>query len=116
MLRPIDEYFLRQEEPFKSCMQFLRTHLLTFRLGIAENWIYGMPFYSFNGKRFAYLWTHKKIKQPYIGFVYGKQLEHPDLLQEGRKLMKILLIDPTKNIPLKKINSILKQALSITNE
>jgi hypothetical protein len=115
MLSPIDEYFLRQEEPYKSCLQFLRNHLLNFQAGITETWKYGMPFYNYNGKRFAYLWTHKKFKQPYIGFIMGKQIAHPDLLQEDRKLMKILLIDPAKDMPLKKINGILKQALLINN-
>jgi hypothetical protein len=35
-------------------------------------------------------------------------LNHPDLLQEKRKRMKILFIDPHKNIPVKKIDEILK--------
>jgi len=28
MLRPIDNYFLQQAEPVKSCLQFLREHIL----------------------------------------------------------------------------------------
>ncbi len=115
MLRPIDEFFLQQEEPCKSCLQFLRNHLLSFRSGITESWKYGLPFYNFNGQRICYLWKHKKFKQPYIGFVKGALLDHPDLLQEDRKLMKILLIDPTKDIPLKKINGILRKAISMNN-
>ncbi len=70
-----------------------------------------MPFYCYRGKRFCYLWVHKKFNQPYLGIVDGNKIDHPDLLKENRSRMKILLIDPAKNIPVKKINAILKEAL-----
>ncbi len=60
---------------------------------------------------FCYVWTHKKYRQPYIGFVEGNHLKHPELIQEKRARMKILLIDPEKNIPIQKINRILKEAI-----
>jgi hypothetical protein len=113
MLRPIDNYFLQKEEPVKSCLQFLREHIVQQDSNIVETWKYGMPFYCFKGKMFCYLWVHKKYRQPYIGIVEGKQINHPDLIIENRARMKILLLDPNKNIPLKKINSILKAALSL---
>lgn len=113
MLRPIDNYFLQQEEPVKSCLQFLREHILRQSGDIKEAWKYGMPFFCFSSKMFCYLWVHKKYKQPYIGFVRGKELHHRDLLQERRAKMKILLIDPCKDIPVKKINILLKAALDL---
>lgn len=113
MLRPIDNYFLNQNEPTKSCLQFLREHILQQDKNITETWGYGAPFYNINRKRFCYLWTHKKFKQPYIGIVKGLQINHPDLLQEKRVSMKILLIDPMKDIPLKKIDKILKEVLAL---
>jgi len=67
--------------------------------------------YCYNGKMFCYLWVHKKFKQPYIGVIEGGKINHPDLLQEKRKRMKILLIDPAKDIPLKTIDTILKEAM-----
>lgn len=72
-----------------------------------------MPFYCYEGKMFCYLWIHKKLGLPYIGFVDGNKIKHKDLLQEKRVRMKIFLIDPAKNIPLKKINDILKAAIAI---
>ena len=71
-----------------------------------------MPFYCYKGKMFCYLWVHKKFKQPYIGIVEGARINHPDLLLEKRARMKILLIDPEKDIPVKRIKAILKEALS----
>jgi Domain of unknown function (DU1801) len=113
MLRPIDNYFLQKKEPDKSCLQFLREYILSLDKNITETWSYSMPFYNFNGKRFCYLWIHKKFKQPYIGFIEGSKTNHPDLLKEKRVKMKILLVDPTKNIPVKKINIILKEAIAL---
>ena len=113
MLRPIDNFFLQKEEPAKSCLQFLRMHILGLNGHITESWKYGMPFYYFKGQRFCYLWMHKKFRQPYLGIVEGHKVNHPELVTEKRAKMKILLIDASKNLPLKTINSILKDALAL---
>jgi Domain of unknown function (DU1801) len=113
MLSPIDNYFLHQEEPIKSCLQSLRQHIKTFDKNISEKWQYGMPFFYYGKKRFVYLWVHKKFRQPYLGIVDGKLIEHPDLLQEKRARMKIFLVDAGKDIPLQKINTILKRIVAL---
>jgi hypothetical protein len=113
MLRPVDNYFLQNEEPFKSCLQSLREYILHLDDSITEKWMYGMPFYYYKGKRFCYLWIHKKYRKPYIGVVDGKWIHHPELLSEKRTRMKILLIDPARNIPVRKIHAILKQVLAL---
>lgn len=113
MLTPIDTFFLQQEEPVKSCLGFLRVHILQQDKSITETWKYGMPFYCHNGKMFCYLWVHKKYHQPYLGVVEGQKINHPDLLIEKRARMKILLIDPAKDIPVKKVNAILKEVLAL---
>jgi Domain of unknown function (DU1801) len=113
MLRPIDNYFLQNEEPFKSCLQSLRQHILQFDDHITERWLYGMPFFYFKGKRFCYLWIHKKLRKPYIGIVDGNKIDHPDLVSEKRSRMKVLLLHAGKDLPLKKINTILKKAIRL---
>lgn len=111
-MRPIDQFFLQKEEPVKSCLQFLRTYLSAFDPHITEEWKYGLPFYYYKGKMFCYLWIHKKYKQPYIGIVRSATIEHPKLLIEDRKKMKILLVNPQQDVPVKTITKILKQALT----
>lgn len=69
-----------------------------------------MPFYRINNERLVYLWFHKQLKQPYIGFVDGNQLDHPDLLAEKRSRMKILLLDPAADLPMQTIEHLLQQA------
>jgi hypothetical protein len=113
MLRPIDNFFLKQEEPLKTCLLFLRSHILKQDGHLTESWKYGMPFYCFNKKMICYLWVHKKFRQPYIGIVEGRKINHPELLQEKRARMKILLIDPDVDIPIKKIDRILKEVIAL---
>ncbi|MBL7931032.1 MAG: DUF1801 domain-containing protein [Bacteroidia bacterium] len=111
MLSAIDNYFLKQDEPVKGCLLFLRSYILKQDKNITEAWKYGMPFYCYNGKMCCYLWIHKKHKQPYIGIVEGDRVKHPDLLREKRARMSILLVDAHKDIPLKKIKIVITQML-----
>jgi len=116
MIREIDNYFLEKEEPVKSYLLTLRDYILQYDKNISEAWKYKMPFYCYKGKMFCYLWVHKKYHQPYLGIVEGKKIKHPDLIQEKRARMKIMLFDPTKDVPLKTIHAILKTALSLYKE
>lgn len=114
-LRPIDHYFEILKEPAAGCMQAMRTFLIAFSPYITEEWKYGMPLYYYKGKMFCYLWTQKKSGLPYLGIVNGFALQHPDLIQEKRKKMKILLLDPNAELPLDKIANILKASVSMLN-
>ena len=111
MLRDLDKYYLNKEEPTKSCLQALRDYILNFDSSITEAWKYRMPFFCVNRKMFCYLWTDKKTGLPYIGFVEGRNINHPLLEQGSRKRMKILRIDPTADLPIETINKVLKEAL-----
>ncbi len=113
MLRDIDNYFLQQPEPARSCMEFLRDYILALDPQLTEAWKYRMPMYCYNGKMCCYLWVQKKTGIPYIGIVEGEKVNHPNLITEKRARMKILLVDPTRDIPLAKINGILEQMLKL---
>lgn len=112
-MKPVDNYFNQKEEPVKSCLLFLRLYILKLNPNITETWKYGMPVYCYHGKMLCYLWVHKKHLQPYLGIVEGKRIHHPMLIQEKRARMKILLLDPAKDIPVKTIHSILKEAIAL---
>ncbi len=114
-MREIDNYFLQKEEPVKSCLLFLREYILNYDPNITEAWKYGMPFYCYRGKMFCYLWVHKKNGLPYIGFVEGKKIDHPSLIIEGRARMKIMLLDPSNDLPMETIKSILDIAIGFYN-
>lgn len=109
---PKDIFYLEQPEPHKGCFLALRTLILSADDGVLEEWKYGLPFFSYKGKPFCYLWLHKKYKQPYIGFVEGHRMKSNALLQEKRVRMKILIVAADKNLPVRTIRRLLKEALS----
>jgi len=113
ILREFDQYFLQKDEPVKSCLIALREIILKQDDQIKIAWKYGMPFFCIKGKMLCYLWIHKKHKQPYLGIVAGKYIIHPDLIMEKRSRMKIMLFDPTKDLPIRKIQLILNQTLAL---
>ncbi len=113
MKNALDNFYLQKEEPIKSFLLALREIILSHDREITSTWKYGMPFFCYKGKMFCYLWVHKKYLQPYIGMVEGKHLDHPDLIIEKRARMKIMLFDPTKDLPIRTIKMILKQALHL---
>jgi len=92
----------------KDFLWALRNFLLKDPL-LTESLKYGMPFYSYKGRMICYLWTHKKLRQPYLGIVDGGLIDDSRLLQEKRSRMKIFLMDIDKDIPLKTLDQLLKK-------
>ena len=113
MENALDNFYLRQDEPIKSCLLALREIILSRGDEVTNVLKYGMPFFCYKGKMFCYLWVHKKLQQPYLGIVEGKRIHHPQLMIEKRSRMKIILFDPQKDLPIRTINIILKQTLDL---
>jgi len=112
-MRAIDNYYLSKEEPNKSCLLTLRSTILNQDDLVTETQKWGMPCFCFKQKMFCYLWTDKKTKEPYILFVEGNRLDHPKLEAGNRARMKILRVDPNGDLPIKLINTLLKEALDL---
>jgi hypothetical protein len=107
----IDNFYLKQEEPIRGTFLALKDIILKQNPEITNELKYGMPFFSYKGKMFCYLWFHKKYQQPYIGFVEGKLFNEDYLLKESRSRMKIMQIDPNKDLSLRRIEKLLTKAL-----
>jgi Domain of unknown function (DU1801) len=113
MLKATDNFYLQKEEPLQSCLLALRAIILKQDKDITAAFKYGMPFFCYKGKMFCYLWVNKKTQQPYLGIVEGKYFDHPLLIIEKRSRMKIMLFDAGKELPIKTIQLILKQAIEL---
>ncbi|MDV7138979.1 DUF1801 domain-containing protein [Maribacter sp. TH_r10] len=113
MIQEIDSYYLNKQEPNKSCLLALRQLILDQDAHLHETVKYGMPCFCYRNKMFCYLWIDKKTDEPYILMVEGKHLAHPKLEAGNRTRMKILRVDPTTDLPIKTIISILNQALGL---
>ncbi|MCP9752730.1 DUF1801 domain-containing protein [Ferruginibacter sp. HRS2-29] len=112
-MKESDNFYARQNEPIKSVMLAMKEIILQQDKDVAHTWKYGMPFFCYKGKMFCYLWVHKKYGQPYLGIVEGNRFDEPLLIQEGRSRMKIMLLDPGEDLPIKLIETILQKAIGL---
>ncbi|KUJ57825.1 DUF1801 domain-containing protein [Chryseobacterium aquaticum] len=107
-MNPIQEYFFRIDEPERSTLLFLRKKILESDTeNITETLSFGLPFFKFKKKMLCYFYYSKKHKKHYISFYHGDRLDYPELLSEGRKKFKILLIDMDEDLPLEFILSLI---------
>ena len=113
MLTELQNYYLNQKEPNKSCLLALRGIILKQDNEITETRKYGMPCFCYKKKMFCYLWTDRKTEEPYILMVEGKHLNHPKLEKAERSRMKIFRVNPIKDLPITTIESILQNALDL---
>jgi len=108
-----DDFYLSRTEPNKSCLLALRKIILDMDEDVSETMKYGMPCFTFRKKMFTYLWEDKKTGEPYVLFVEGKHLDHPDLVKGTRARMKTFPVDPNKDLPIDMIRSLLNMALDL---
>ncbi|OOG73023.1 DUF1801 domain-containing protein [Algoriphagus sp. A40] len=113
MLQDLQNFYLDQAEPNKSCLLTLRQIILAQDPEISETRKYGMPCFCFRKKAFCYLWTDKKTTEPYLLLVEGMLLKNPDLETGDRSRMKIFRVNPAADLPLEKISEILNGALDL---
>lgn len=113
MNNELQKIYLNQTEVIAACLLALRSIVLKSDPEVTETIKYGMPCFCYQNQAFCYLWNDKKTGHPYLLMVEGKQLNHPKLETGTRKRMKVLNIDPSKDLPIEIINSILEQALKI---
>lgn len=109
----IENYYLKKEEPNKSCLLALRSLILRQDKEITETQKWGMPCFCFKKKMFSYLWTDKKTNEPYILFVEGKYLNHPELEEGNRSRMKIYRVNASQDLTITTIELLINSALNL---
>lgn len=112
----LDLYYLQQPEPIRSCLLAVRDRIISYDAAITEAWKYCTPFFSYQEKNLCYLWKKKKTQQLYLGVVMGKDINHPLLLQESRITSKILVLDPTGDLPWNAIDTILQKSIALCQQ
>lgn len=113
MVEQLHNFYLDKEEPNKSVLLALRSIILEQDKNITETQKWGMPCFCYKKKIFCFLWTDKKTDEPYILMVEGKYLNHSKLEEGSRSRMKILRVNPDKNLHIKTIEGILQNALDL---
>lgn len=116
MHNELDNFYLKQTEPNRSCFIALRDIILAYDNHIAPDWKYKLPFFMYKGKMLCYLWKDKKTDCPYISFAKGQQVRHPLLESGNRKRFKIMSINPVQDIDIKSIHEILEQSIQLMSD
>jgi hypothetical protein len=113
MSEQLYNFFLNKSELNKICLFVLRDIILEQGEHVSESIKWNSPCFSYKNKMFCFLMVDKKTDQPYILMVEGIRLDFPELEQGNRTRMKVLYINPAKDIPIKKIENILQSALDL---
>ncbi|GAA4943409.1 hypothetical protein GCM10023314_15590 [Algibacter agarivorans] len=74
-MKPVDEYFIKQKEPYQSIMLYVRDVILNTLPGVEERYSYKIPFYNIEKKPMVYLNILKGKNYVDVGFVQGILLE-----------------------------------------
>jgi hypothetical protein len=114
MLQQPENYFHSLPEPERGCLLFLRDFLLAYPVKLEESWKNHTPFYYCNKKWIGWINYDPKTRGIYISFANGNKMDHPKLVSEGRKKMKILHVDPNRDVDINSLGEILKQVTVLT--
>lgn len=70
-MKPVEDYFLKQDEPYRSIMLYVRSVILKTLPEINERYSYGVPFYNVDKKPLLYLNILKGTDFVDVAFVQG---------------------------------------------
>lgn len=74
-MKPVDEYFINQKEPYQSIMLYVRSVILNTLPKVEERYSYKIPFYNIEKKPMIYLNILKGKDYVDVAFVQGVLLE-----------------------------------------
>lgn len=112
-MRDIDLFYHDQEEPLKSCLQALHDIIISYHPGLEHVWKYKLPCFLLGKKIFCYIWVDRKTQHPYIAVGQGIDIDHPALIQGKRTWSKLLMIDPSEDIPVDTIHEVFDMAMEL---
>ncbi|TNJ43590.1 DUF1801 domain-containing protein [Tamlana fucoidanivorans] len=75
-MKPVDQYFLSQKEPYQSIMLYVRNVILNTLPHVVERYSYKIPFYNIGKKPMVYLNILKGKDYVDVVFVHGVLLEN----------------------------------------
>ena len=70
-MKPIDQYFFEQKEPYQSIMLYVRSVILKTLPDVVERYSYKIPFYNIGKKPMLYLNVLKGKDYVDVAFVHG---------------------------------------------
>ncbi|MEM9681014.1 MAG: DUF1801 domain-containing protein [Bacteroidota bacterium] len=86
-MKPVDDYFYKQREPYQSIMLYIRSVILRTLPDVIERYSYNIPFYNIGKKPMLYLNILKGTNYVDVAFVQGIVLEdkYPSLKNDNNR-------------------------------
>lgn len=112
-MRPIDEYFINQKEPYQSIMLYVRSVILNALPEVEEKYSYKIPFYNCYNKPMVYLNILKGRDYVDVAFVQGILFEKdfPILKNDNkRKQVRSIQLKSIEDLDQKKFVELLHAA------
>lgn len=100
-MKPVDAYFLEQQEPYQSIMLYVRQVILKTLPNIVERFSYKIPFYNIGKKPMIYLNVLKGTNFVDVAFVQGVLLEteFPELQNyNNRKQVRSIQLESIEDL------------------
>ncbi|OAD42968.1 DUF5655 domain-containing protein [Polaribacter atrinae] len=117
-MKPVEEYILKQSEPFKSIIMHLQILIETNFAEVDLQFKWKMPFYYLNEKPFCYLNPSKKKGYVDVGFYTNSELQkfNEFVISDKRKVVKSLRYKEVSDIDAEVLVSVLAEAYQQTTK
>ena len=118
-MKPIDEYFLSQNEPYQSIMLYVRRVILNTLPEVEERYSYKIPFYNIGKKPMIYLNILKGKDYVDVAFVQGILLEEqfPVLKDDNkRKQVRSIQLKTLEDLDQENFVKLLQAAVKLLSE
>ena len=118
-VKPVDDYFLNQKEPFQSIMLYVRSVILNTLPEVVERYSYKIPFYNLGKKPMIYLNILKGKDYVDVAFVQGILLEKefPVLKNDNkRKQVRSIQIKNLEDLDQENFVKLLQAAVKLLSE
>jgi hypothetical protein len=94
----LESYYLSKPEPYQSCLLALRDIILRINPQISHERKFQIPFFTYKGKKLAYLWLDgKKLK---LGFCLDKSLQEITPGTKPKDQYESIRVDPNADFPI----------------
>ena len=112
----LDKFYAYQAEPCKACLLAIRDIIMQEDPEVITLLKYGIPFFTYRGKPFAYLWFRKDLNQPYLGLLYSNVRGDHESLQADRPRVNIMCFDPNTELPVEILQTTIRQIINFRKE
>lgn len=118
-MKPVDEYFINQKEPYQSIMIYVRSIIINTLPEVEEKYSYKIPFYNIDKKPMIYLNILKGKDYVDVAFVQGVLLENdfPILRNDNnRKQVRSIQLKTIADLDHQNFIELLKKATQLLSK